>query len=98
MLVFKNIRRRLTGDQKVWRYFRYAVGEIVFIVLGIVIVLQLQNYNTKRTQEKQFNAFLDLVYNEVWYSHQKYIKEEEGLYRVVVDLETNTYAFYPADR
>lgn len=74
MLVFRKIRKQLASENKVWRYLRYAVGEIILIVLGIIIALQLQNYNQRKTQEQRFNAYMDRVYRDIWFSHQKYSK------------------------
>ncbi|MCB9320933.1 MAG: hypothetical protein H6570_16740 [Lewinellaceae bacterium] len=46
------IRRQLIGSGKVRRYFTYAIGEIVLVVIGILIALQINNWNEGR-KEKQ---------------------------------------------
>ena len=45
---FRTIRQTLINEGKTSKYFRYAVGEILLIVIGILIALQIQNWNQKR--------------------------------------------------
>jgi Family of unknown function (DUF6090) len=46
--IFKNIRQKLAGQNKVMAYMRYAVGEIILVVIGILIALQVNNWNEQR--------------------------------------------------
>lgn len=43
--IFRNIRQKLAAQNKVGAYLRYAVGEIVLVVIGILIALQVNTYN-----------------------------------------------------
>jgi hypothetical protein len=45
---FRKIRRQLADDNKPLKYMRYAVGEIVLVVVGILIALQINNWNEDR--------------------------------------------------
>ena len=61
------------------RYFKYAIGEIVLVVIGILIALQINSWNEQRKQntaEKEFiqgikndllqdKQFIDLVLNRI---------------------------------
>ena len=42
---FRHIRKNLLSEGKTGKYFRYAFGEIVLVVIGILIALQLNNWN-----------------------------------------------------
>lgn len=42
--VFKNIRLKLAVENKVIGYLRYAIGEILLVVIGILIALQVNNF------------------------------------------------------
>ncbi len=53
---FRRIRHKLLGEGKVKNYLLYAIGEIVLVVVGILIALQLNNFNeAKKDQVKLFN-------------------------------------------
>jgi len=45
---FRKIRYRLAKDNQFLTYSRYAVGEIVLVVIGILIALQINNWNEER--------------------------------------------------
>lgn len=48
--LFKNIRKSLLLEGKTSKYLKYAIGEIVLVVIGILIALQINNWN-KRDQD-----------------------------------------------
>lgn len=50
---FRNIRRKLLSDNRVGRYLIYAVGEIALVVIGILIALQINNWNENRLLQKK---------------------------------------------
>ncbi|TXD54378.1 MULTISPECIES: DUF6090 family protein [unclassified Polaribacter] len=56
--IFRNIRRNLLFENKTSKYFKYAIGEIVLVVAGILVVLQISNWN-----ETLKNGSLKQVYS-----------------------------------
>lgn len=46
--LFRQIRQRLVADNKVRKYLLYAIGEIVLVVIGILIALQINTWNEAR--------------------------------------------------
>lgn len=52
---FRKIRQNLLMENKTSKYFKYAIGEIVLVVIGILIALQINNWNNNRI-EKQFET------------------------------------------
>lgn len=50
MRIFRNIRQKLAAENNVVKYLRYAFGEIVLVVIGILIALQVNNLNEQRKQ------------------------------------------------
>jgi len=45
---FRKIRRNLLMENKTGKYLKYAIGEIVLVVIGILIALQINNWNENR--------------------------------------------------
>ncbi|NND51857.1 MAG: hypothetical protein HKN54_05595 [Flavobacteriaceae bacterium] len=45
---FRRIRRQLLSENKFSKYLFYAVGEIILVVIGILIALQINNWNESR--------------------------------------------------
>ncbi|MDX1332182.1 MAG: hypothetical protein R3252_04060 [Robiginitalea sp.] len=57
---FRHIRRRLIATGAARKYLLYALGEILLVVLGILIALQVDNWNEARKTRKQ----LDLLFED----------------------------------
>ncbi len=48
---FRKIRQKLLSENKLSKYLIYAIGEIVLVVIGILIALQINNWNEERKAE-----------------------------------------------
>ena len=46
--IFRHLRQRLLTENKFSKYFLYAIGEIILVVIGILIALQINNWNENR--------------------------------------------------
>ncbi|WP_190808324.1 DUF6090 family protein [Flagellimonas sp. S3867] len=42
---FRKIRKRLLSENRISKYLLYAFGEIILVVIGILIALQINNWN-----------------------------------------------------
>ena len=47
------------------RYFKYAIGEIVLVVIGILIALQVNNWNEKQAQDDKTIAIFNQIIDEM---------------------------------
>lgn len=47
---FSNFRYQLAAENRLPKYLRYAFGEIMLVVIGILIALQVNNVNEKRKE------------------------------------------------
>lgn len=47
----------MLSDKRSSRYLRYAIGEIVLVVLGILIALQINNWNEDRIEQRQITEY-----------------------------------------
>lgn len=48
---FRQIRQNLIMENKTSKYFKYAIGEIFLVVIGILIALQINNWNEGRKEK-----------------------------------------------
>lgn len=58
MRIFNNIRQKLLFEGKTINYLKYAVGEIFLVVIGILIALQVNNWNQDRIVRKETKALM----------------------------------------
>ena len=56
---FRNIRKELADDNRPIKYMRYAIGEIVLVVIGILIALSINNWNESKKEQVILNASLN---------------------------------------
>ena len=52
---FRKIRHKLLTENKFSKYLIYAIGEIVLVVIGILIALQINNNNELRKEKETAN-------------------------------------------
>lgn len=84
---FRRIRQRLITENKVSKYLFYAAGEILLVMIGILLALQVSNWNTNkqnRLVERNFlkNLKVDLeidLYNLDSLSKDRINKSESAL-------------------
>ena len=58
---FRKIRWRLAANNQFLTYSRYALGEIVLVVIGILIALQINNWNEERKSRQEEKDILKSV-------------------------------------
>ncbi len=56
--IFRKIRKKMADDNKPAKYLRYAIGEIVLVVFGILIALQINNWNENRIDQARIDIRL----------------------------------------
>jgi hypothetical protein len=55
---FRHIRKSYFIENKTGKYFKYAIGEIILVVLGILIALQINNWNERKKESLKEQTFL----------------------------------------
>ena len=61
---FRKIRQDLLAEDKTGKYMKYAIGEIVLVVIGILIALQINNWNENRKINNQEIVYLQDLKND----------------------------------
>ena len=72
---FRKIRKKLADDNptsakasagmKTGKYLSYAIGEIVLVVVGILIALQINNWNEDRIKANREKEIIKIIYDEL---------------------------------
>jgi len=62
---FRKIRQNLLTENKFSKYLLYAVGEIILVVIGILIALQINNWNQERKNQKLKVFYMNSIVNDL---------------------------------
>lgn len=62
---FQHIRQSLINQNQMGKYFKYAIGEILLVVIGILIALQINNWNQNRLQQKQLKSVYERTLTDI---------------------------------
>ena len=62
---FRKLRQKLLAENKFSKYLLYAIGEIILVVIGILIALQINNANTYRKETQTLHGYLRSIKNNV---------------------------------
>jgi hypothetical protein len=62
---FRNIRQNLLSEGQTGKYLKYAIGEIVLVVIGILIALGINSMNQERIKQKKIDSILVKIQNDL---------------------------------
>lgn len=91
---FRHIRRSLINQNNMGKYLKYAIGEVLLVVIGILIALGINNWNEERLEQKtegkilqdlkvEFTANLNDI-NRVLEQHKVVFNEFNQIQRITV--------------
>ncbi len=83
MKLFRKIRYELMGENKTGKYLKYAIGEIVLVVIGILIALQVNNWNENRKNHTKGFLFLQSLSHDL----ENDSAQMDSIYRFRTDLQ-----------
>ncbi|MDU8886405.1 DUF6090 family protein [Yeosuana sp. MJ-SS3] len=73
--LFNKIRHHLLTENKFSKYLVYAIGEIILVVIGILIALQVNNWNNERKEQLDATELSKSLIAELegikWYAGQR---------------------------
>ena len=82
---FRKMRNALILESRFGRYFFYAVGEIVLVVIGILIALSINNWN----QEQEAHKFENELLTEL---RQTIINDYSSIERILKGNQTSKFS------
>ncbi|WP_412561468.1 DUF6090 family protein [Winogradskyella sp. MIT101101] len=82
---FRHIRQSMINQNRTKKYLLYAIGEIILVVIGILIALQINNWNENRKTDNDFRDKLVLIKSELnqdiaFYQELKLLSEERIIF------------------
>ena len=101
---FRNIRHNLLSKGKKGKYLKYAIGEIILVVIGILIALQINNWNENRkTRKLEAQIYTELKndllqtrndINETISKHKEIFKTNQQLITDIYNKKPNSQIIY----
>ncbi|MFK7781960.1 DUF6090 family protein [Psychroserpens sp.] len=58
---FRKIRQKMLTENKFSKYLLYAIGEIILVVIGILIALQINNWNQSKQEQNSLSEYLTSI-------------------------------------
>ncbi|MGS2727550.1 DUF6090 family protein [Psychroserpens sp. BH13MA-6] len=77
---FRKIRQKLLSENKLSKYLIYAIGEIILVVIGILIALQINNWNEIQKNKAFEKEILQQIQSNL-------IKDKKTLKRIAFNFE-----------
>ncbi|MEL6483526.1 MAG: DUF6090 family protein, partial [Bacteroidota bacterium] len=73
---FRKIRQNVLAEKQFSKYLLYALGEIILVVIGILIALQINNWNERRQLSKEREKLIGALLSDAETTQKRL---EEGL-------------------
>lgn len=97
---FRHIRQNLLAEGKTTKYFKYAIGEIILVMIGILLALQVNNWNEERKENKLAKNYLERIHRDIVLDtinfHKKLASNKairEDIKNVLIDLNNKVDSF-----
>lgn len=75
---FRTIRKKLIEQDKIRTYLLYAIGEIILVVIGILIALQVNNWNEQRKDKLKETALVSQLQSDLLQTQEELIEIKES--------------------
>jgi hypothetical protein len=101
--LFRKNRQNLLMENKIWKYFKYAIGEILLVVLGILIALYINNTNHDYQIEKKTTSLMNEVAKDLEYfitvsnNQLEFYSNKQKIFDLIIN-EKLTYEDYSKSR
>lgn len=97
---FRKIRRKLLDEGNLKKYFVYAIGEILLVVIGILIALWINNINQQRIESKKGIEYLGRIQSDLAkdtitvLSHKRIINSKANILVNILHLNLDSITYF----
>ena len=84
---FREIRQNLLMENKTGKYFKYAIGEIVLVVVGILIALSINNWNEEQKNIKKGQEILNDIRENLEFNTIRFQKDIKVTQEVINSID-----------
>ena len=84
-------------ENKTGKYFKYAIGEILLVMIGILLALQVSNWNDNRKDRISERKILDNIHKDFKKNKKNFDSMKDINYRSLAALDTMV-ALFPLNR
>ena len=95
---FRRIRYNLIETGKTGKYFKYAIGEILLVVIGILIALSINNWNEGRKNDKSLVTYYERLLIDIQNdlkeieTYQNYFSSSiEPIQKEIINIQSPIY-------
>ena len=89
---FRRIRQQKLSEKKFSKYLIYAIGEIILVVFGILIALQINTWNENRINDKQEIIILKALKTEISENQvllSSYVRQHSEVLKLLKELNAH---------
>lgn len=91
--IFRRIRSDVLSERQTRKYLWYSFGELLLVVIGILIALQINNWNEDRIEQKEITDFAHALIKDLERDVimvEQIVAQMEYLRKKIDDLATYT--------
>jgi len=93
--LFRNIRQKLLAEGKTSRYLKYAIGEIILVVVGILIALSINTWNEERKEKAIVENVLKNIRVDLQADTTKFARDLKRIPPMLVDSKALLNSTFP---
>ena len=85
---FRKIRYNLMETNKTGKYLKYAIGEVVLVIIGILIALEINEQTKKKDNNNLRNLYIIQLNDEVEQNINELIDTKNSTFEMLKELDT----------
>lgn len=88
---FSKIRKRLLSNSRFNKYLIYAFGEIILVMIGILLALQVNTWNNKRIEQNKMKNYFSKIHGEIVFSLKDITQLKEALDTLIIENKNSLH-------